>query len=326
MNKAIREEENKTDESKIKPTISARQPALVTGGVLRDYQLAGVEWLISLWENGLNGILADEMGLGKTLQTISFIAHLKSMKVAGPYLIVAPLSTLANWVNEFKRFTPTINVLLYHGTKEERQHMINRKMSKKKETSFEFPVIVTSYEIVMNDRKYLQRYNWKYIVVDEGHRIKNMNCRLIRELKSYASANRLLLTGTPLQNNLAELWSLLNFLLPDIFDDLDMFQSWQVERKKGLISILIHFFRFDFSDINNKSGQDRIIKEEEEDKIVTSLHTILKPFLLRRLKTDGKQVVCHILDLTLYYSRTLIAKKERVPFICTPNTTTKEPL
>ncbi|CEG70965.1 hypothetical protein RMATCC62417_06772 [Rhizopus microsporus] len=269
VNKAIREEENKTDESKIKPTISARQPALVTGGVLRDYQLAGVEWLISLWENGLNGILADEMGLGKTLQTISFIAHLKSMKVAGPYLIVAPLSTLANWVNEFKRFTPTINVLLYHGTKEERQHMINRKMSKKKETSFEFPVIVTSYEIVMNDRKYLQRYNWKYIVVDEGHRIKNMNCRLIRELKSYASANRLLLTGTPLQNNLAELWSLLNFLLPDIFDDLDMFQSW-----------------FDFSDINNKSGQDRIIKEEEEDKIVTSLHTILKPFLLRRLKTD----------------------------------------
>ncbi|RCH92765.1 hypothetical protein CU097_007714 [Rhizopus azygosporus] len=269
VNKAIREEENKTDESKIKPTISARQPSLVTGGVLRDYQLAGVEWLISLWENGLNGILADEMGLGKTLQTISFIAHLKSMKVAGPYLIVAPLSTLANWVNEFKRFTPTINVLLYHGTKEERQHMINRKMSKKKETSFEFPVIVTSYEIVMNDRKYLQRYNWKYIVVDEGHRIKNMNCRLIRELKSYASANRLLLTGTPLQNNLAELWSLLNFLLPDIFDDLDMFQSW-----------------FDFSDINNKSGQDRIIKEEEEDKIVTSLHTILKPFLLRRLKTD----------------------------------------
>ncbi|PHZ12069.1 uncharacterized protein RHIMIDRAFT_203115, partial [Rhizopus microsporus ATCC 52813] len=265
VNKAIMEEENKTDESKIKPTISARQPALVTGGVLRDYQLAGVEWLISLWENGLNGILADEMGLGKTLQTISFIAHLKSMKVAGPYLIVAPLSTLANWVNEFKRFTPTINVLLYHGTKEERQHMINRKMSKKKETSFEFPVIVTSYEIVMNDRKYLQRYNWKYIVVDEGHRIKNMNCRLIRELKSYASANRLLLTGTPLQNNLAELWSLLNFLLPDIFDDLDM---------------------FDFSDINNKSGQDRIIKEEEEDKIVTSLHTILKPFLLRRLKTD----------------------------------------
>jgi ATP-dependent DNA helicase len=99
-------------------------------------------------------------------------------------------------------------------------------MPKKKETSSDFPVVVTSYEIIMNDRKHLQRYNWKYIVVDEGHRIKNMNCRLIKELKTYSSANRLLLTGTPLQNNLAELWSLLNFLLPDIFDDLDMFQSW----------------------------------------------------------------------------------------------------
>ena len=162
--------------------------------------------------------------------------------------------------------------MLYHGTKEERQHMVNRKMPKKKETGPEFPVIVTSYEIVMNDRKHLQRYNWKYIVVDEGHRIKNLNCKLIKELKSYSSANRLLLTGTPLQNNLAELWSLLNFLLPDIFDDLDMFQSW-----------------FDFSDIHQKSGQDRIMKEEEEDRIISSLHTILQPFLLRRLKTDGKR-------------------------------------
>lgn len=274
VSKAIMEEQSaskkaKKDDTLIKPSFSARQPALVTGGVLRDYQLAGVEWLVSLWENGLNGILADEMGLGKTLQTIGFIAHLKAMNVAGPYLIVTPLSTLANWVNEFKRFTPSINVLLYHGTKEERQHMINRKMQKKKETTADFPVIVTSYEIVMNDRKFLQRYNWKYIVVDEGHRLKNMNCRLIKELKTYSSANRLLLTGTPLQNNLAELWSLLNFLLPDIFDDLDMFQSW-----------------FDFSDINVKSGRERIMREEEEDNIVSSLHTILRPFLLRRLKTD----------------------------------------
>ncbi|KAI8075510.1 SNF2 family N-terminal domain-containing protein [Thamnidium elegans] len=274
VSKAIIEEQSvamkkKKEDPITKPSISARQPSLVTGGILRDYQLAGVEWLVSLWENGLNGILADEMGLGKTLQTIGFIAHLKAKNVAGPYLIVTPLSTLANWVNEFKRFAPTINVLLYHGSKEERQHMINRKMQKKKETTMEFPVIVTSYEIVMNDRKFLQKYNWKYIVVDEGHRLKNMNCRLIKELKTYSSANRLLLTGTPLQNNLAELWSLLNFLLPDIFDDLDMFQSW-----------------FDFSDINNKSGRDRIMREEEEDNIVTSLHTILRPFLLRRLKTD----------------------------------------
>ncbi|CAO0802567.1 unnamed protein product [Mucor circinelloides] len=274
VSKAIIQEQSKTkkelkDGPITKPSFSARQPSLVTGGVLRDYQLAGVEWLISLWENGLNGILADEMGLGKTLQTIGFIAHLKAMKVGGPYLIAAPLSTLANWVSEFKRFAPSINVLLYHGNKEERQHMVNHKLKKVKETSDAFPVIITSYEIIMNDRKTLQGYNWKYIVIDEGHRLKNMNCRLIRELKSYSSANRLLLSGTPLQNNLSELWSLLNFLLPDIFDDLDMFQSW-----------------FDFSDINAKEGQERIMREEEEDNIVSSLHTILRPFLLRRLKTD----------------------------------------
>ncbi|ORZ15715.1 SNF2 family N-terminal domain-domain-containing protein [Absidia repens] len=275
----------------VKPTVSARQPSLVTGGVLRDYQLAGVEWLISLWENGLNGILADEMGLGKTLQTISFIAHLKAMEVSGPYLIVTPLSTLANWVNEFKRFTPDISVLLYHGSKEERHHAINRKMPKKKETDNDFPIVITSYEIVMNDRKYLQKYNWKYIVVDEGHRLKNMNCRLIRELKTYSSANRLLLTGTPLQNNLAELWSLLNFLLPDIFDNLDMFQSW-----------------FDFSDIEKKSGQERIIKEEQEDQIITSLHTILKPFLLRRLKTDVEHSLPKKKEYLLYAPLTMAQK------------------
>ncbi|CAO3701424.1 unnamed protein product [Rhizopus stolonifer] len=131
VNKAIMEEKNDLKRVKTKPTISARQPALVTGGVFRDYQLAGVEWLISLWENGLNGILADEMGLGKTLQTIGLIAHLKAKKVSGPYLIVAPLSKLANWVNEFKQFAPDIDVLLYHGSKEERQHMVNKKMPNK---------------------------------------------------------------------------------------------------------------------------------------------------------------------------------------------------
>ncbi|KAG2173585.1 hypothetical protein INT43_005003 [Umbelopsis isabellina] len=281
--RADKEAAKAADEQRTKPSATAQQPALVTGGILRDYQLAGVEWLITLWENGLNGILADEMGLGKTLQTISFIAHLKAMNVSGPYLICTPLSTLANWVQEFHRFTPGINVLLYHGTKEERQHMINRKMQPKKQQQQDFPVIVTSYEIVMNDRKFLQRYSWKYIVVDEGHRIKNLNCRLIHELKSFKSANRLLLTGTPLQNSLAELWSLLNFLLPEIFNDLDTFQSW-----------------FDFSDMSKQSGRDRIMKEEEEDNVVSKLHMILRPFLLRRLKVDVEKSLPRKKEYLLY--------------------------
>ncbi|CCG80996.1 putative SNF2 family helicase/ATPase PasG [Taphrina deformans PYCC 5710] len=248
-----------------KPSASARQPELVTGGVLRDYQLAGLEWMVSLYENGLNGILADEMGLGKTLQTIAFLAFLRSKGVHGPFLIAAPLSTVANWVNEVRRFAPDIPVVLYHGTKDERADIRKTKMG---QVDAKFPIVVTSYEIIMNDRKFLQKYSWKYIVVDEGHRLKNLNCRLIRELKSYTSANRLLLTGTPLQNNLSELWSLLNFLLPDIFSDLESFQSW-----------------FDFSSLNS-SQNGNLADEEQQGSVVAQLHQILKPFLLRRLKTD----------------------------------------
>ncbi|KAF9288314.1 hypothetical protein BGZ68_000443 [Mortierella alpina] len=263
-----------------RPVMSARQPKLVTGGVLRDYQLAGVEWMVSLYENGLNGILADEMGLGKTLQTISFLAYLREKGIWGPFLVVAPLSTLANWVMEFERFVPGVPVELYHGTPDEREHKRNHKFKKQ---DFTFPIVVTSYEIVIRDRKFLSRYNWKYIIVDEGHRLKNMDCKLIRELKSYHSANRLLLTGTPLQNNLSELWSLLNFLLPDIFDDKEGFAEW-----------------FDFSDINAKEGQERILGEESENGIVSSLHHILKPFLLRRVKTDVEHSLPKKKEYVLY--------------------------
>ncbi|KAK9453161.1 SNF2 family N-terminal domain-containing protein [Dipodascopsis uninucleata] len=249
------------------PSGNSRQPKLVTGGILKDYQLAGLEWLISLYENGLNGILADEMGLGKTLQTISFLAFLREKGTMGPFLIVAPLSTLKNWVNEVEKFTPLVPVLLYHGNPQEREEMREKFVSNK--VNDLYPIVITSYNIVMNDSPHLRRVMWKYIIIDEGHRIKNMNCRLIKELKSYASANRLLLTGTPLQNNLAELWSLLNFLLPDIFHDLELFQSW-----------------FDFSALNRENGSQEIIDQESKNSIVSNLHAILKPFLLRRLKSD----------------------------------------
>ncbi|KAJ1912899.1 putative ATPase [Mycoemilia scoparia] len=262
------EAEKKTVEEKEKAwnEASPRQPKLLTGGVMRDYQLDGMEWMVSLYENGLNGILADEMGLGKTIQTISFLTYLRERGVWGPFLIVCPLSTLANWVSEFMRFVPTVPVLLYHGNPEERTFLRSKHLKKLDDN---FPIVCTTYELVMNDRKHLQRYAWKYIVVDEGHRIKNLNCKLVRELKSYQSANRLLLTGTPLQNNLSELWALLNFLLPDIFDDLESFQSW-----------------FDFDDIQSKEAQDRIFNEETSNHIVSKLHHILQPFLLRRLKID----------------------------------------
>lgn len=206
----------------------SRQPALVTGAELRPYQLDGFEWLVSLYENGLNGILADEMGLGKTLQTISFLAHLRGKGVWGPFLIVAPLSTIANWVTEFERFTPGIPAMMYHaqGKPERAQLRKQLRYPASAEEKRAFPVVITSFEIAMMDRQHLSHLKWKYIVVDEGHRLKNMNCRLIQELKRFNSAQRLILTGTPLHNNLKELWSLLNFILPDIFDDLETFEKW----------------------------------------------------------------------------------------------------
>lgn len=270
VNEALAEEADsgvKAGDIGVQNLRSAKQPALVTGGLMRSYQLEGLEWLTSLYENGLNGILADEMGLGKTIQTISFLAFLREKGTYGPFLIASPLSTTSNWVNEFHKWTPDIPVVLYHGSKQEREEIRRRKF--KNPGSKDFPVICTSYEICMNDRKFLANYGWKFIIIDEGHRIKNLNCRLIRELQSYQSANRLLITGTPLQNNLTELWSLLHFLMPTIFDKLESFESW-----------------FDFSALNQRNGYEDILSEERKTNLVTSLHAILKPFLLRRVKTD----------------------------------------
>ena len=243
-----------------------RQPKLVKGQ-MRPYQLVGVHWLVGLYENGLNGILGDEMGLGKTVQSIAMLAHLTEQGVPGPFMVVGPLSTLYNWANEFKRWTPDMDAVIYHGTKAERKDIRGTHYRGKSKC----PVMITSYEIVIRDIADLRKIPWKFIIIDEGHRLKNMNCRLIRELKTIApeqSCNRLLLTGTPLQNNLTELWSLLNFLLPSIFDDLDAFQAW---------------FDFDFT---QDGTEQKVLEGEMTNQVVTKLHQILRPFLLRRLKAD----------------------------------------
>ncbi|XP_034407809.1 lymphoid-specific helicase [Cyclopterus lumpus] len=243
--------------------VPAQQPELFSGGVMRSYQIEGTEWLRMLWENGINGILADEMGLGKTIQCIAHVAMMIEKKVMGPFLVVAPLSTLPNWIREFKRFTPEVSVLLYHGP--ERAKVLKQIRRPQGPLSM-CPVVLTSFEIAMIDRKFLQRFQWKYLIVDEGHRIKNLNCRLVRELKMLPTDNKLLLTGTPLQNNLAELWSLLNFLLPEVFDDLKSFESW--------------------FDINTIGEAETVVATEREQNILSMLHQILTPFLLRRLKSD----------------------------------------
>ncbi|XP_040906589.1 lymphoid-specific helicase [Toxotes jaculatrix] len=245
--------------------VPIQQPQLFTGGVMRWYQIEGIEWLRMLWENGINGILADEMGLGKTIQCIAHIAMMIEKKVMGPFLVVAPLSTLPNWISEFKRFTPEVSAVLYHGPQPERAKLLKQIRRPQGPLSM-CPVVITSFEISMIDRKLLQRFQWKYLIVDEGHRIKNLNCRLVRELKTLPTDNKLLLTGTPLQNNLAELWSLLNFLLPEVFDDLKSFESW--------------------FDINTLGEAESVVATEREQNILSMLHQILTPFLLRRLKSD----------------------------------------
>ncbi|KAF3615015.1 ATP-dependent DNA helicase DDM1 [Capsicum annuum] len=264
---------------------------LLTGGKLKPYQLKGVKWLISLWQNGLNGILADQMGLGKTIQTISFLSHLKGNGLDGPYLIIAPLSTLSNWLNEIERFVPSINAIIYHGNKKQRDEIRMKHMPRT--IGPKFPIVITSYEIAMNEaRKFLRHYNWKYLVVDEGHRLKNSKCKLFKELKLLLIENKLLLTGTPLHNNLAELWSLLNFILPDIFSSHDEFESW-----------------FDLSGKFSNESEKEEMEERRRAQVVAKLHAILRPFLLRRMKVDVEQMLPRKKEIILYATMTDYQKK-----------------
>lgn len=279
------------------PPKSSYQPKSLVGGTLRDYQVEGLKWLVGLWENGLHGILADEMGLGKTIQVISLMAHLWDQHAWGHHLIVVPLSTLTNWISEFQKWAPEIPVLMYHGTKDDRPMLIRKHLAGRSRDVV--PVVITTYEIICRDRPELQRFPWKYVIVDEGHRLKNMNCRLVRELNilagaKNASVTRLLLTGTPLQNNLKELWSLLNFLLPDIFDDLEFFMQ---------------VFDFD-SSMDASSAQDgEVLAAEKSDQIVSKLHRILSPFMMRRLKAQVEKAMPKKKEIVLYVPMTPAQKQ-----------------
>ena len=227
-----------------------------------------------MFDNTTNGILADEMGLGKTIQSIAMISRLVKMSYPGPYLVCAPLSTLNNWFYEFQRFAPSCPVLLYHGNKEERslmQFMLHRSKEKS------FTTVITSYDILMRDTTALNKLNWSYLIVDEAHRLKNVNCRLLIELKKLSIQTKLLLTGTPLQNNLSELWSLLNFLMPEIFSDSKVFEGF-----------------FNSENLANYFG------ENYEKKFVNVLHKSLAPFLLRRTKKDVEFSIPKKQEIILY--------------------------
>ncbi|KAL8158049.1 hypothetical protein AgCh_002674 [Apium graveolens] len=228
------------------------QPSCIQGK-MRDYQLAGLNWLIRLYENGINGILADEMGLGKTLQTISLLGYLHEFRgITGPHMVVAPKSTLGNWMNEIRRFCPTLRAVKFLGNPEERKYIREELLAAGK-----FDVCVTSFEMAIKEKSVLRQFSWRYIIIDEAHRIKNENSLLSKTMRLFSTNYRLLITGTPLQNNLHELWSLLNFLLPEIFSSAETFDEWFA-----------------------------ISGENDQEEVVQQLHKVLRPFLLRRLKSD----------------------------------------
>ncbi|KAH9858822.1 SNF2 family N-terminal domain-containing protein [Lenzites betulinus] len=214
------------------------QPATLKPGVkLKEYQMIGVNWLSLLYQRALSCILADEMGLGKTVQVISFFAHLKERGREGPHLIVVPSSTLENWCREFQKFAgDSINVETYYADKADRpklRDMLNNTLAKRKPGGWN--VLITTYNLAQgddHDRKFFRRIDWDTCVFDEGHVLKNFQSQRYQALLKYKSRWRLLLTGTPLQNNLQELVSLMNFILPDQFaDDLDSLRA--VFKTKG---------------------------------------------------------------------------------------------
>jgi len=236
-------------------------PHLLRFGQLRSYQVVGLDWLAALHRNGSNGILADEMGLGKTIQTIALLAHLAvEEEIWGPHLIVVPASVLMNWEMEFKRWCPAFKILSYHGTKKERQA---KRQGWSKDNAFH--VCITSYNLVTREAKVFRRKRWQYLVLDEAHQIKNYKSARWQTLLKFNTQDRLLLTGTPLQNNMLELWSLLHFLMPNVFESQSEFVEWFENPVNGMINR------------NEDIGKSDLVKR---------LHTILRPFLLRRQKKD----------------------------------------
>uniref|UniRef100_A0A3B5L384 DNA helicase n=1 Tax=Xiphophorus couchianus TaxID=32473 RepID=A0A3B5L384_9TELE len=243
-------------------TGSTKQPSLLNSQLqLKPYQLIGLKWLMLLNEHKLSGILADEMGLGKTIQAIAFLAQLYENGIEGPHLITVPSSTLDNWVRELRLWCPAVEVLIYYGSVEERRYLKHDILN----GEVHFNVIVTTYNLAIgndSDRSLFRKLPIKYAIFDEGHMLKNMNTLRYRHLMAINAEHRLLLTGTPLQNNLLELMSLLNFIMPTMFSNSTMQLSKMFSMK-------------------SHEEQSRF----ERDRI-TRAKLIMKPFILRRVKNE----------------------------------------
>ncbi|XP_060645595.1 chromatin-remodeling ATPase INO80 [Drosophila nasuta] len=257
-------------------------------GTLKGYQIKGMTWLANIYDQGISGILADEMGLGKTVQSIAFLCHIaEHYGVWGPFLVISPASTLHNWQQEMARFVPDFNVVPYWGSPNERKilrQFWEQKHLHTREASFH--VVITSYQLVVSDYKYFNRIKWQYMVLDEAQAIKSAASQRWKLLLAFNCRNRLLLSGTPIQNSMAELWALLHFIMPTLFDSHDEFNEW--------------FSKDIESHAENKTGID--------EKQISRLHMILKPFMLRRIKKDVENELSDKIEIMVYCPLTIRQK------------------
>ncbi|XP_055712394.1 chromodomain-helicase-DNA-binding protein 1 isoform X2 [Phlebotomus papatasi] len=245
--------------------------------ILRDYQMDGLNWLILSWCKENSVILADEMGLGKTIQTICFLFYLfKVQSLHGPFLCVVPLSTMTAWQREFQLWAPEMNIVTYLGDVQSREIIRQYEWSFSPSKRLKFNAILTTYEILLKDKTFLGCISWAALLVDEAHRLKNDDSLLYKALKDFDTNHRLLITGTPLQNSLKELWALLHFIMPTKFDTWEHF-----EREHG----------------------------NAADKGYTKLHSQLEPYILRRVKKDVEKSLPAKVEQILRVEMTSIQKQ-----------------